>query len=212
MFTLQEPYWHKRRLPHFEGGSIPQGVTFRLADSLPRHKLAMLNEQLAHHDEAKAASERTRQINRMLDEGLGAAWLKNPAVAEIIQNALLFFNNQRYTLHAWVIMPNHVHVLFTPSEGWTLTKILHSWKSFSAREANKVLDRTGEFWQPEYFDRAIRDERGFIAAVEYIEFNPVKAGLCEEPHEWRFGSAFGMSYSHEPARNAGKMPAPPEIT
>ncbi|OGR29420.1 MAG: hypothetical protein A2X83_06260 [Desulfuromonadales bacterium GWD2_54_10] len=191
MPTQHEPYWHKRRLPHFEGGGIPQGVTFRLADSLPRHKLVILNEQLAHLDEAKTDSERTRQINLMLDEGHGAAWLKNPAVAEIVQNALLFFNDHRYTIHAWVIMPNHVHALFTPAEGWTLTKILHSWKSFSAREANKVLDRTGEFWQSEYFDRAIRDERGFIAAVEYIEYNPVKAGLCENPREWRYSSAFG---------------------
>lgn len=191
MPTQNKPHWHKRRLPHFEGGGIPQGVTFRLADSLPRHKLAILNEQLAHLDEAKADSERTRQINLMLDEGHGVAWLKTPAVAEIVQNALLFFNGQRYSLHAWVIMPNHVHVLFTPADGWTLTKILHSWKSFSAREANKVLDRTGEFWQPEYFDRVIRDERGFIAAVEYVEYNPVKARLCENPREWRFSSAFG---------------------
>ena len=191
MPTQHEPYWHKRRLPHFEGGGIPQGVTFRLADSLPRNKLAILNEQLAHLDEAKADSERTRQLNQMLDEGHGAAWLSNSDVAEIVQNALLFFNDQRYTLHAWVIMPNHVHVLLTPAEGWTLIKILHSWKSFSAREANKVLKRTGEFWQPEYFDRAIRDENGFTAAVEYIEYNPVKAGLCENPHEWRFSSAFG---------------------
>jgi len=194
MPTQHEPYWHKRRLPHFEGGGIPQGVTFRLADSLPRHKLELLNEQLSHFDEAKADSERTRQVNLMLDEGYGVAWLKNPAVAEIVLNALLFFNNQRYTLHAWVIMPNHVHVLFTPADGWSLTKILHSWKSFSAREANKVLDRTGEFWQPEYFDRAIRDERGFIAAVEYIEYNPVKAGLCGNQQDWRFSSAFGVNY------------------
>jgi len=195
MPTQNEPFWHKRRLPHFEGGSIPQGVTFRLADSLPRHKLALLNERLAHLEDANADAEYTRQINLMLDECHGTAWLKNPAVAEIVQNALLFFNNQRYTLHAWVIMPNHVHVLFTPAEGWTLTIILHSWKSFSAREANKVLDRTGEFWQPEYFDRAIRDERGFIAAVEYIEYNPVKAGLCENPYNWRFSSAFGAQLS-----------------
>ena len=183
---MQSTDFSEGRLP----ACLPQGVTFRLADSLPRHKLTLLNEQFTHLDEAKADAERTRQINLMLDEGYGAAWLKNPAVAEIVRNALLFFNDQRYTLHAWVIMPNHVHALFTPAEGWALTKILHSWKSFSAREANKVLDRTGEFWQSEYFDRAIRDERGFIAAVEYIEYNPVKAGLCENPRQWRFSSAF----------------------
>jgi putative DNA methylase len=195
MTTQNEPFWHMRRLPHFEGGCIPQSVTYRLADSLTLHKLALLNEQFVHLEDTKADSECVRKINLMLDEGHGASWLKNPAVAEIAQNALLFFNNQRYTLHAWVIMPNHVHVLFTPAEGWTLSKILHSWKSFSAREANKVLDRTGEFWQPEYFDRAIRDEQGFIAAVEYIEYNPVKAGLCENPNTWRFSSAFGAQLS-----------------
>jgi REP element-mobilizing transposase RayT len=190
MSPQNAPYWHKRHLPHFEGGCIPQGVTFRLADSLPRNNLAILIEQLVHLDKTKAETERTRQINLMLDEGYGDACLKNPVVAEIVQNAVLFFNGQRYTLHAWVIMPTHVHALFTPAEGWTLSKILHSWKSFSAREANKVLNRTGEFWQSEYFDRAIRDERGFTAAIEYIEYNPVKAGLCSCPQEWRFSSAF----------------------
>jgi REP element-mobilizing transposase RayT len=134
--------------------------------------------------------EYLQQVNRLLDHGHGVKWLKNPAVAGIVQDSLKFFDGDRYFLHAWVIMPNHVHVLFTPAEGWTLSKILHSWKSFSAREANKVLDRTGEFWQAEYFDRAIRDERGFSAAAEYIEYNPVKAGLCINPAEWPFSSAF----------------------
>lgn len=190
MASMHEPYWHRRRLPHFEGGCILQGVTFRLADSLPRQKLFQLHDSLANMDESRAKIERIRHVNALLDEGHGAAWLKNPAVAEIVQNTLMFFDDQRYTIHAWVIMPNHVHALLTPAEGWTLAKILHSWKSFSARKANKVLDRTGEFWQPEYFDRAIRDEKGFIAAVQYIEHNPVKAGLCQSPHDWRFSSAF----------------------
>jgi putative DNA methylase len=190
MAASHEPYWHKRRLPHFEGGSIPQGVTFRLADSLPRHRLFQLNDSLANLNEARAMTERIKHINALLDEGHGTTWLKNPAVAEIVQNSLLFFDGQRYTVHAWVIMPNHVHALFTPTEEWTLARILHSWKSFSAREANKVLDRTGEFWQPEYFDRAIRNEKVFITAVEYIEHNPVKAGLCQTPQDWKFSSAF----------------------
>ncbi len=120
-------------------------------------------------------------------------WLKNTAVAEIVQNSLLFFDGQRYSLHAWVIMPNHVHALFTPMEEWTVAKILHSWKSFSAREANKILGRVGEFWQREYFDRAIRDEQGFNTAVEYIENNPVKAGLCQLAGKWQFSSAFSRT-------------------
>lgn len=80
--------------------------------------------------------------------------------------------------------------MFIPAEGWTFTRIFHSWKSFTASEANKPLKRTGKFWQAEYFDRVVRNERGFNAAVEYIERNPVVAGLCGSPEEWRFGSAF----------------------
>ena len=199
-----QPYWHRRNLPHFEGGAIPQGVTFRLQDSLPREKLHEMTATVYLSDKPAAVRERIRIVNRLLDEEHGAAWLKNPAVAEVVQSALQFFNNQRYMLHAWVIMPTHVHVLFTPGEGWTLTKIIHSWKSFSAREANKILRRTGEFWQQEYFDRAIRNEKGFHAAIEYIENNPVKAGLCESPENWRFSSAFHGNATVA-ARQAGSL-------
>jgi len=185
-----KPYWHSRNLPHFEGGSIPQGVTFRLHDSLPQEKIAEMTQSILLPDKNAANKEQIRIYNQLLDKGDGAAWLKNSEVAEIVQNSLLFFDGQRYQLHAWVIMPNHVHVLFTPLEGWGVTKILHSWKTFSAREANKILGRVGEFWQREYFDRAIRDEDGFSAAVAYIENNPVKAGLCRIAGEWRFSSAF----------------------
>lgn len=190
MTTPFKAYWHRRNLPHFEGGAIPQGVTFRLHDSLPREKVDELTESILSPDKAAANRERMRNFNQLLDQGHGAAWLKNPVVAEVVQKSLLFFDGQRYSLHSWVIMPNHVHVLFTPAESWTLTKILHSWKSFSAREANKILGKVGEFWQQEYFDRAIRDEKGFNAAVEYIENNPVKAGLCQAAGEWCFSSAF----------------------
>ena len=145
MTTEPKQYWHKRRLPHFEGGSIPQGVTFRLADSLPRLKLEQLQSEVALLPVETVKDTYRHKINLLLDQGHGSLWLNNPLVAELVQNALLFFDKERYDLHAWVIMPSHVHALFTPLDDWTLTKIMHSWKSFSAREANKVLNRTGEF-------------------------------------------------------------------
>ena len=74
-----------------------------------------------------------------------------------MENALLFFDGARYAIHAWVVMPNHIHVLFTPTPGWSLSDILSSWKSFTAKEANKVLLRSGQFWHEDYFDRFIRD-------------------------------------------------------
>lgn len=108
---------------------------------------------------------------------------------EFMQQALLCFNEQRYCLHAWIVMPNHVHVLLTPRSGESLSQILHTWKSFTANKANAALGRTGAFWQREYFDRFVRNEEHFSAAIEYIENNPVKAGLCQTPVEWRYSSA-----------------------
>jgi REP element-mobilizing transposase RayT len=75
----------------------------------------------------------------------------------------LHFDGQRYRLLAWVVMPNHVHVLIETMTGHTLAAVLHSWKSYTAKEANRLLGRTGDFWQPEYFDRFIRDDRHFLS-------------------------------------------------
>ncbi|WP_410001713.1 transposase [Singulisphaera sp. GP187] len=86
-------------------------------------------------------------------------------------------------------MPTHVHVLVTRFQGNTLSQVLHSWKSYTGKVANRLLGQTGRFWQEEYFDRRIRDETHFWIAKRYIEENPVKAGLCHRPEDWMFGSA-----------------------
>ena len=130
-------------------------------------------------------------MDKYLDEGHGTRPLADARVAGLIQNALLHFDGERYQLHAWVVMPNHVHVLLSPIEGHSLTEITHSWKSFTANQANKLLGRTGEFWQRESFDRFIRNEEHFAAEVDYIERNPVAAGLCRTPEDWVFSSAGG---------------------
>jgi REP element-mobilizing transposase RayT len=111
-----------------------------------------------------------------------------------------------YRLRAWVIMPNHVHVLL--DIGWVpLWQILESWKSFTAMEANKLLDRTGRFWEPEYWDERMRDSAQATRAVRYIENNPVKAGLVRTPQDWLWSSArFRTEYGKlrlEPTRTAG---------
>jgi REP element-mobilizing transposase RayT len=86
-------------------------------------------------------------------------------------------------------MPNHVHVLFSPVSDFSLSQIVQSWKSFTAKEANRILKRTGKFWQADYFDRYVRDQKHFDAALEYIEVNPVKAKLCRSAEDWRWSSA-----------------------
>ncbi|WP_058867441.1 REP-associated tyrosine transposase [Chloracidobacterium thermophilum] len=183
--------WHSRgRLPHFEAGAVPQHITFRLHDSLPRELLARWQDELARLPEDEQALERRKRIEAALDAGHGACWLRDPRIAELVEQSLLHFDGERYALHAWCVMPNHVHVLVTPLHGNSLSSILHGWKSFTAKEANRRLGREGPFWMEEYFDRAIRDENHFRRVVEYIGNNPVKAGLCSEPAEWRWSSAF----------------------
>jgi REP element-mobilizing transposase RayT len=101
----------------------------------------------------------------MLDRGWGACWLKDDVVARLVEDAFLKFDGIRYRLHAWTIMPNHVHALFTMLPGATLGEIVGSWKRFTAREANKHLGRTGAFWQTEYWDRFIRSEAHLVISI-----------------------------------------------
>lgn len=185
-----EKGWYSRGyVPHFDGGPVPQMVTFRLVDSFPTDILAAWSIELAALGPSQAECVRRLRVEEYLDKGLGSAWLSLPNIAEIIMEALHFFHGQRYCLHAWTVMPNHVHVLLTPQLGESLSQILHSWKSFTAKKANSIIGRTGSFWQREYFDRAIRSEEHFVAAIQYIENNPVKAGLCKAPADWHFSSA-----------------------
>lgn len=191
--------WYSRGyVPHFDGGPIPQMVTFRLVDSFPSKCLAEWAVELSTMRPDQAECETRRRFEEYLDKGLGSTWLSRPDVADIVLQALLRFDGQRYHLHAWTVMPNHVHALLTPRSGESLSQILHSWKSFTANKANTVMGRTGSFWQREYFDRYLRNEEHFAAAIAYIENNPVKAGLCRTAAEWRYSSA---SY-----RDAGLKP------
>jgi hypothetical protein len=138
--------WHSRGyLPHFNGGEVAQLVTFRLGDSLPEEILKHWANELATMPEARANAERRRRIETLLDTGKGSCWLRDPRIAHHIEVALLYFDGQRYRTHAWVVMPNHVYVLITPLEGYSLSGIVHSWKSFTAKAANRSLGREGQF-------------------------------------------------------------------
>jgi REP element-mobilizing transposase RayT len=99
----------------------------------------------------------------------------------MIVESLKHFDQVRYVLHAWCVMPNHVHVLIEPQQGWSLSTILHGWKSFTAKQANRILGRNGVFWQPEYYDHLIRDEPEYLHSVRYIEQNPSVAGMVSWP-------------------------------
>jgi REP element-mobilizing transposase RayT len=172
--------WHSRGyLPHFDSPETVQFVTFRLADSLPRHVIETLRLQ----DDA------TAKIDRELDTCLGACWLQRKEIAGLVENALLHFDNERYRLLAWCIMPNHVHVVVELLQGHRLGSILHSWKSFTANRANTLIGRTGAFWHDDFFDRYMRDEEHLERTIGYVEQNPVKASLVDSVEKWPWSSA-----------------------
>ena len=199
-------WYYRGYLPHFDAGEIWQNVTLRLADSFPTERLQRWQWELRLLPKARADEELHRRIEDFLDQGHGACYLRRPDVAAIVENSLLFFEGQRYRLDAWVVMPNHVHVLFLPLASWSLTSIVHSWKSYAAKKANRILGRRGRFWQEDYRDRYIRDDGHFLAARAYIEENPVKAGLCRRAEDWPFGSA-RLRDKSAGVRSAGVPPA-----
>jgi REP element-mobilizing transposase RayT len=155
---------------------------FRLADSLPA--------QTARDIAGAQPRDRVLAVDAALDSGYGRRDLARSSVAALVQTALLAFDGERYVLIAWCVMPNHVHVLLAIKLGLTLDRIVHSWKSYTAKEANRVLGRVGRFWAPEYFDRFMRDDEHLARTAAYIEGNPVKAGLCESVGDWQFSSAW----------------------
>ncbi len=123
--------------------------------------------------------------------------LQNPKVAEIIQSALLHFEAKRYSLSAWCIMPNHVHVVVTPHNSYSLHTILHSWKSFTATKINTLLHREGAFWERESLDHLIRSADDLQKFITYTHENPVRAGLCKTPEEWKWSSC-GIGFQFQP--------------
>ena len=186
-FKLSGPWRSRGYLPHFDGEQIPQFVTWRLADTLPKKILDRYKQQL----EAGRIDiiEYHELVEDHLDRCEGHSSLRLPEIAALVEENLIKFDGIKYRLHAWAIMPNHGHVLLTPELGVTLASIMHSAKSYTANRANRFLNRTGSFWAREYFDRYIRDGRHFSNTLRYIHQNPVKAGLCSYAEDWPFSSA-----------------------
>jgi REP element-mobilizing transposase RayT len=208
--------WHQRGyLPHYDAPGVTQIVTLRLIDSLPasrrsewEHLLRIENDREtlsagapacsrligSNHAQSRSQTgaptgcERRRKLEEYLDRGLGECWLRKPAIAELTEGALRFFDGQRYQLQAWVVMPNHVHLLVDVRDT-PLAELVKSWKSFVARAANKLLGRSGEFWEREYLDTVIVDDEHRRTAVRYIENNPTKAKLMLDPKGWPWSSA-----------------------
>jgi len=193
-------YAHSRGyIPHIEGATY-QSITYRLADSLPKSALQRIDEQNSQESNKRAG------IECYLDSGYGSCLLKDPINAQIVIENWLRFHNERYRLIAYVVMPNHVHLLLEVLPSQTLSKIVHSWKSYTAK---RILSRiaggspaltsgkageppavpSNKIWFEEYWDRYIRDEDHMCSCINYIHQNPEKAGLTTDASHWPHSSA-----------------------
>ena len=179
-------WFHGGHLPHFDGMENTQHVTWHLADSVPVAARARVERQIAALAEEDRDRERRERYQALLDNGYGDCVLRRPEVAAMVVDSLRCFDGTRYRLHAWVVMPNHVHVLAGIAPEADLAVIVQSWKSYTARRINIVRGRQGQVWHRDYWDRWIRTEAHFAAAVAYIEQNPVKAGLVRQAADWRW--------------------------
>jgi REP element-mobilizing transposase RayT len=191
----------RRFLPHWFQPGATYFVTFRTADSLPQSVLhrwlgersAWLRanridpDRLDWHDqlrtlppELQAEFHRTfsAAFHRDLDAGYGECLLRRPEAAGIVAAALRHFDGDRYHLSDFVVMPNHVHVLFGLIGEHALGPVCYSWKKFTAGRINRLFGRTGHFWQGESFDHIVRSPEQFEYLREYIAANPVRAGLA----------------------------------
>jgi REP element-mobilizing transposase RayT len=174
---------YDRRLPHWDVVGQPLFVTFRLHGSLPKGR-AFPPAQLSDWKSFVT-------MDRILDKAeTGPRHLSVPEIKSLMVNSLLDGERRfhRYELHSYVVMPNHVHLLATPSV--VSAKWLGPMKGFVAHEANAFLGLTGQpFWQQESYDHLVRSDDEFARIQRYIENNPVKAGLVAEPADFEWSSA-----------------------
>jgi REP element-mobilizing transposase RayT len=127
------------------------------------------------------------RIEEYFDRGAGSCPFLDMRISGAMAAALRFRAGKHYRLLAWCVMPNHVHVVARLFPGQELAKVVKAWKNFSAKAANQVLGRNGQFWQREYYDRLIRNGDELDRAIRYVVENPVKAGLKNWTWVWSAG-------------------------
>ncbi len=170
-------------LPHWRQDGAMYFVTWRTADSMPRERVDQWMEQRdawlkAHpepwsmHDEQEYYRLFPDRWEAWLDEGHGESLLARPEVRQIVEEVLRHDDGTKYRLEDFIVMPNHVHVLVSPLGKHTLSEITQAWKSTSAHPVNKLLRRTGTFWQKESFDHIVRSAEQVQKFRQYIQENP----------------------------------------
>lgn len=216
--------FYRRKLPHWEKENASYFITFRVAGSLPKHLAAQADfeiESIAQRLKAQNRPvtdyemERLSICEKYLDQDHTNPMLKDPTLASMVRDAILFHHREKYDLIAWCIMPNHVHLLLTPfspaTEGGVpvpLSEILHSIKSYTANRANNLGLIHGRLWQREYFDRWVRNGEELERYEQYIHQNPLLAGLVLHPEDypWQGGTPPSLAVQETTTATEGGVP------
>lgn len=190
---MLDAHFHKRNLPHIYIPERTYFITFRLIDSLPYKKIYELKNSIDFKTISKSKTEKYNndkkffaKYDELLNKGnYGRCYLRNGKAAEIVISTINYLKENDYDLIAYCIMPNHVHlVLSLKQNSRSVDKIMQSLKRYSARQINKLLKRSGSFWQAESYDHVVRDEDELYRIIKYVLNNPVKAGLVIDWKDW----------------------------
>jgi putative transposase len=188
---MKEKGWHNRGyIPHFDGAGLVQHIVLRTANSLPSEMLKLV----ATED----IDKRRSRIDRALDQSQTGKIFNDVACANVMVHGLRHFCGTRYDLLAWCVMPNHIHIVVLIYPDHNLGQVVRSWKTFVTSEINRLQKSSGPIFAKDYFDRFMRDGIQTERAIAYVENNPVAAGLCIEPQNWAWSSAFERAKGWEP--------------
>ena len=189
--------FYRRTLPHWHPEGVPIFLTWRLFGSLPASPKRTATKPLT-----SSFATHFKRLDAALDKApSGPLWLTDSAIACAVKSAIHFGaeNLDFYDLHAFVIMPNHVHLLITPKV--SVPRLTNGLKGVTSRHANAILGRTRQhFWQDESFDHWVRSPAQLESIRTYVEYNPVIAGLAEAPEDWPWSSASRLSRPSRPSR------------
>ena len=185
---MRERYFHRRNLPHLHYNEGDYFITFRLKNSLPLEVLTKLREDLEKNSEELSIKEKKlfKKYDELLDSGkYGDDYLRIEQVANIIREVMHKYNRIYFELICFCIRPNHVHLVFTIlNKGKSLSDIMKIIKGSTAITINRYLNRQGNLWQAESFDRLIREEKELYNIIKYVLLNPVKANLVADWQDW----------------------------
>jgi len=194
-----------RNLPHMFHHAKPVFITYRLKFTLPQKDMAKYQqrlkdwyaelENLPDSERANLLKDKDQRFFDWYDQLLGLSpdaprFLHQDGIRKIIQESFHHFDGLRYTLLCYCIMPNHVHVLINPlvqedGDIFSVSRIVYTWKTYTAKAINKVLGKKGNLWQKEIYDSLVNDKEGLAKVIGYIVNNPVEANLVEDWQDWK---------------------------